>query len=133
MQDQADQIKMAGDFTNIIDNAEVVQAEGEESMNPSAFIAKKKSSLKPPMQKPKKFTTKKVPDLKKGTNENGEDIQQVSKKQGKISILGMKKLLMTKSTNENKKRKPNEDNSSINCDNEIYRDRSTKQKMLRGD
>ena len=60
---------MAVDFNNITDDAAAVQAEAEEAMNPSTFIAKKKSSFKPPMEKPKRFTTKKVPDLKKGTNE----------------------------------------------------------------
>lgn len=65
MQDQAYQIKMAVYLNNITDDAEVVQAEAEEVMNPSTFISKKKSSFKLPMEKPKRFTTKKVPDLKK--------------------------------------------------------------------
>ena len=68
LQDKLDQIKVVVDFNNILDDAEAIRAQTEEAMNPSTYILKKKTSFKPPApEKPKKFTTKRVPDGKKRT------------------------------------------------------------------
>ena len=60
LQDQLDQIKVAVDFNNIMDDAEAIRAQAEEVINPSSYMPKKKT-FKPPLEKPKKFITKQVP------------------------------------------------------------------------
>ena len=72
LQDQLDQIKVAVDFSNIMDDAEAIRAQAEEVINPSSYMPKKKTKFKPPLEKPKKFIKKQVPKGKKGTSEEGE-------------------------------------------------------------
>ena len=60
------------DFNNIMDDAEAIRAQAEEAINPSSYMPKKKTTFKPPLEKPKKFIKKQVPKGKKGTSEEGK-------------------------------------------------------------
>ena len=81
LQDKLDQIKVVVDFNNILDDAEAIRAQAEEAMNPSTYIPKKKMGFKPPApEKPKKITTKRMPDGKKGPSSDEPMIEVEGKK-----------------------------------------------------
>ena len=107
LQDQLDQIKVAVDFNNIMDDAEAIRAQAEEAINPSSYMPKKKTTFKPPLEKPKKFITKQVPKGKKGTSEEGEKMKK------QVTFCDDEEVLdITEDTEETHQNKPKKPKSS---------------------